>query len=95
MKIQFKRDKRGKILMSNTFNCDYNPYRVGDIININGIIYNKRVNENKDSINLIKVRDPEWDGIYEVISITHNISMEQIITQHYTHDCTIIEIKKI
>lgn len=50
MKIQFKKDKRGKILMSNTFNCDYNPYRVGDIININGIICNKRVNKNKDAV---------------------------------------------
>lgn len=81
--------------MSNTFNCDYNPYRVGDIIDINGIIYNKRVNENEDGIDLIKVRDPEWDNIYEVISITHNISMERIITQNYIHDCTIIGIRKI
>lgn len=37
MKVQFRRDKRGEILMSDTFNWDYNPYRVGDMINICGI----------------------------------------------------------
>lgn len=25
MKVQFRRDKRGEILMSDTFNWDYNP----------------------------------------------------------------------
>lgn len=41
MKVQFRRDKRGEILMSDTFNWDYNPYRVGDMINICGIMYHK------------------------------------------------------
>lgn len=79
MKVQFRRDKRGEILMSDTFNWDYNPYRVGDMINICGIIYHKYTDGDKDGNDLVKVRDPEWDGIYEVISITHNIHMEQII----------------
>ena len=39
MKVQFIRDKRGEILMSDTFNWDYNPYRVGDMINICGILW--------------------------------------------------------
>lgn len=59
--------------MSDTFNWDYNPYRVGDMINICGIMYHKYTDGDKDGDDLVKVRDPEWDGIYEVISITHNI----------------------
>lgn len=39
MKVQFRRDKRGEILMSDTFNWDYNPYRVGDKVIIDGIIW--------------------------------------------------------
>lgn len=37
MKVQFRRDKRGEILMSDTFNWDYNPYRVGDMIEMTTI----------------------------------------------------------
>lgn len=65
------------------------------MINICGIIYHKYTDGDKDGNDLVKVRDPERDGIYEVISITHNIHMEQIIFQNYTHDSTIIRIKKI
>lgn len=34
MKVQFKRNNGGKILMSDIFNCEYIPYRIGDVINI-------------------------------------------------------------
>ena len=39
MKVQFRRDKRGEILMSDTFNWDYNPSyeRYMNTIKINGI----------------------------------------------------------
>lgn len=44
--------------MSDTFNWDYNPYRVGDMINICGIIYHKYTDGDKDGNDLVKVRDP-------------------------------------
>lgn len=59
MKIQFRRDKHGEILMSDTFNWDYNPYRIGDIINIHRIIHHKYTNKDKDNNDLVKVCNPE------------------------------------
>ena len=91
MKIQFRRDKHGQILMSDIFNWDYNPYKVGDKIIIDGIIWKKHIGQ-KD---LVKIYDQKWNGDYEVADIFHYIKMEQIISQNYTHDCTIIQLKEI
>lgn len=91
MKVQFRRDKRGEILMSDTFNWDYNPYRVGDKVIIDGIIWKKHIGQ-KD---LVKIYDQKWNGDYEVVDIFHYIKMEQLISQNYTHECTIIQLKEI
>lgn len=95
MKVQFKRDKRGEILMSDIFNWEYIPYKTGDIINIKGVIYRKYTDGDIVGNDLVKVCDPDWDGMYEVINIIHNINIEQIISQNYTYDSAIILIKKI
>lgn len=100
MKVQFKRNNGGKILMSDIFNCEYIPYRIGDVINIRGLICRKYTNGDtvdNDLVcdDLVKVRDPEWDGLYEVIGIVHNIDMEYILSQNYTYKSAIIEIIKI
>lgn len=100
MKVQFKRNNGGKILMSDIFNWEYIPYKIGDVINIQGLIYRKYINGDTvdDDLvcdNLVKVRDPEWDGLYEVIGIIHNIDMEYILSQNYTYKSAIIEIIKI
>lgn len=41
MKIQFKAYINDEVIYSDTFNFNYNPYKVGDVIEITGIIYNK------------------------------------------------------
>lgn len=35
------------------------------------------------------------NGDYEVADIFHYIKMEQLISQNYTHECTIIQLKEI
>lgn len=91
MKVRFEIIRNEEALQSDTFGWDYNPYKVGDKINIEGIIWKKTYNQ-KD---LIPIRDQKWDGSFKVIDIIHYIKMEQLISQNYTHECTIIQLKEI
>lgn len=62
-------------------------YKVGDTIEITGIIYNK-VQDKKD---LVESEDVQWNGTFKVVDIVHKILLETILTQNYTHDsCTIV-----
>lgn len=91
MKIRLEIIRNEENVMSDIFNWNYNPYKIGDKINIEGTIWKKTYNK-KD---LIPIRDQKWDGDYEVADIFHYIKMEQIISQNYTHECTIIQLKEI
>lgn len=91
MKARFEIIRNKENVMSDIFNWDYIPYKIGDKVIINGIIW-KKVYTEKD---LIKTCDYKWNGDYKVIDIIHYIKMEQIISQNYTHDCVIIQLKEI
>lgn len=95
MKVQFKRNNGGKILMSDIFNLKYIPYRIGDVINIRGLICRKYTNGDtvdNDLVcdDLVKVRDPENENkkdifthIYKAVKVIDRakakIVMEQIL----------------
>lgn len=91
MKIRFEIIRDEGNVLSDVFNWDFNPYKVEDKINIEGIIWKKTYNK-KD---LIKICDQKWDGSFKVIDIIHYIKMEEIISQNYSHDLTIIQLEEI
>lgn len=91
MKIRLEIIRNEGNLMSDIFNWDYNPYKVGDKVIIDAIIWKKHIGQ-KD---LVKIYDQKWNGDYEVADIFHYIKMEQLISQNYTHECTIIQLKEI
>lgn len=91
MKVRFEIIRNEGNLMSDIFNWDYNPYKVGDKVIIDGIIWKKHIGQ-KD---LVKIYDQKWNGDYKVADIFHYIKMEQLISQNYTHECTIIQLKEI
>lgn len=57
MKIRFEIIRNGGNLMSDIFNWDYNPYKVGDKVIIDGIIWKKHISQ-KD---LVKIYDQKWE----------------------------------
>lgn len=91
MKVRFEIIRDEGNVLSDVFNWDFNPYKVEDKINIEGIIWKKTYNK-KD---LIKIHDQKWDGSFKVIDIIHYIKMEKIISQNYSHDLTIIQLEEI
>lgn len=91
MKVRFEIIRNEGNVMSDIFNWDYNSYKVGDKINIEGIIWKKTYNK-KD---LIPIRDQKWDGSFKVIDIIHYIKMKELISQNYIHDLTIIQLEEI
>lgn len=53
MKVRFEIIRNAGNIMSDIFNWDYNPYKVGDKVIINGIIWKKHIGQ-KD---LVKIYD--------------------------------------
>ena len=90
MKVQFKTYINDEVIYSDTFNFDYNPYKVGDVVEITGLIYNKVCGE-KD---LVERKDEQWDGTFKVYDIVHKVTLETILTQNYTHNICIIVLHK-
>lgn len=56
------------------------------------VLFGKNILVKKD---LVKIYDQKWNGDYEVADIFYYIKIEQLISQNYTHECTIIQLKEI